>query len=417
MVVSKALLDLSPLRTSLAFRRLWIGRTISVFGSQMTVVAVVFQVWQLTHSTIWTGGVGMAQALPLIALGLVGGSLVDRRDRRSVYLLATTGGAGCSALLALQAFGGGGSVSVVLGVVAAQAAFGAVSAPAARTFVPRLLPADQVAAGMALNRISMQAMLLVGPALGGVAIGALGLCGCYLLDAVSFAAALVGAFSLPPMQPQGGAARPGVHGILEGLAFVVHASALRGALVTDLATTVLSFPISLFPLLNAERFHGSPRTLGLFLAAIGLGGIVASVLSGLYMRTLSPGVAMLLGSASWGAALSLVALVPNAGADLALLVVAGIADTVAVVSRNTIVQLQTPDGLRGRVSAAELIVGQAGPNLGNMRAGVVADATSGTIALLSGGLLCLAAVTLVGAKDSATRGTARPATAHADASS
>jgi MFS family permease len=398
MVIRRALIDLSPLQASPQFRRLWIGRTLSMLGSQMTLVAVMFQVWQLTHKTVWTGGVGLAQALPLIALGLAGGSLVDRRERRGLYLLAITGQAACSIVLVAQVLAGGGSVWIVLGVIALQAAFLAVGAPAARTFVPRLLPDDQVAAGLALNRISMQATLLLGPALGGVAIGVFGLRGCYLIDALSFGASFAGAFGLPKMPPQGGTARPGVRGVLDGLSFVVQAPALRGALVTDLATTVLSFPISLFPLLNAERFHGSPRTLGLFLAAIGLGGIVASVFSGTYTRASAPGLVMLIASASWGASMTLIALATNPELDLALLVIAGVADTVAVVSRSTIIQLHTPDALRGRVSAAELIVGQAGPDLGNMRAGFVADATSGAIALLSGGLLCIGAVIFVGGK-------------------
>ena len=185
--------------------------------------------------------------------------------------------------------------------------------------------------------------------------------------------------------------------MLDGLGFLARNAAVRGALLTDLAATVLSMPISLFPLINAERFGGDPRTLGLLLTAIAVGGVIASVFSGTFTRLPRPGLVMLGGSAAWGAALALFGAVPDPWLGLALLVVAGAADTVAVVSRSTIVQLHTPDALLGRVLAAEQIVGQAGPDVGNMRAGLVAGAASGAAALVSGGVLCLAAVAVVGA--------------------
>jgi MFS family permease len=158
---------------------------------------------------------------------------------------------------------------------------------------------------------------------------------------------------------------------------------------------VLSFPISLFPVINAERFHDSPRTLGLFLTAIAVGGVLAATLSGTFTRLARPGMVMLSGAALWGLALAGFAVVSNPWIGLSLLVFAGIGDTLSAVSRSTIVLLHTPDALRGRVAAAEQIVGQAGPDVGNMRAGVLAGATSGTVSLLTGGLMCVSAVILV----------------------
>lgn len=148
MAVKSLLLDVTPLRLSAPFRRLWIGQTISGFGSQMTLVAVMFQVWQTTHSTAWTGAVGLAQAIPLIGFGLIAGSLVDRSDRRTFYLLATAGQAGCSFLLAVQGFLGNLPAAGVIGLVAAQSFFVAGAGPASRTFISRLLPKQQLAAGL-----------------------------------------------------------------------------------------------------------------------------------------------------------------------------------------------------------------------------------------------------------------------------
>src|SRR5215467_3962105 len=292
-----------------------------------------------------------------------------RSDRRRLYLVAVTGQAVCSCLLAAQGFSGRLPVAGVLLLVAVQAGFVAGAGPASRTFIPRLLPRDQVAAGLALNRISFQAAALAGPALAGLILGWLGVSGCYLIDAISFAVAFYGAFGLPPMRPEGEPSRPGLSGVLDGLGFLARNPAVRGALLTDLAATVLSMPISLFPLINAERFGGNPRTLGLFLTAIAVGGVIASVFSGTFTRLPRPGLVMLGGSAAWGAALALFGAVPDPWLGLAFLVVAGAADTVAVVSRSTIVQLHTPDALLGRVVAAEQIVGQAGPDVGSMRGG------------------------------------------------
>lgn len=393
--MTRALADVTPLRSSPHYRRLLIGQMCSGLGSQMTFVAVLFQVWRATHSTVWTGLVGVSAALPVIAFGLIAGALVDRVDRRRLYLATTVGQAACSVLLAVQGFLVHVPPAVVLAIVAVQACFVAAGGPASRTFLPRLLPKEQLAAGLALNRIAFQGAVLAGPALGGLLVGWLGVGGCYVIDAITFGIAFYGAFGLPPMRPEGEQSRPGLLGIADGLAFLVRNPAVRGALLTDLATMVLSMPVSLFPLINAERFGDDPRTLGLFLTAIAVGGVAASVLSGTFTRLPRPGLVMLVGSSTWGLSLAAFGITPNRWLALGLLALAGAADTAAVVSRSTIVQLHTPDALMGRVTAAEQIVGQACPELGNMRGGLVAGATSGVVALVSGGLCCLAAVGLI----------------------
>ena len=365
------------------------------FGEISALLGRVLPAWE---SLLLPGGtLALAQALPLIVFGLFTGALIDRRDRRLVYLVAVVGMAVGSAVLVVQGFFGQLPVMGVLLVLGVQSCFVAAGGPAARTFIPRLLPRSDVAAGLALSRISMQSAMLLGPALAGLVLGWFGVGGCYLVDVVSFGLAFYGAFGLPRMRPSDDEpVRPGLRGVADGLAFLVRNRSVRGALLTDLAATVLSMPISLFPLVNAERFGNNPRTLGLFLSAIAVGGMVASVFSGTFTRLRSPGLVMLCGSITWGAALALFGLAPNAWLGLGFLAVAGAADTLAVVSRGTIVQLHTPDQLLGRVVAAEQIVGQAGPDVGNLRGGLLASVTSGTTALVSGGVLCVIAVALVG---------------------
>ncbi len=396
MAVKHAFLDLSPLRSSPVYRRLLFGQAASGLGSQMMLVAVLFQVWEATGNPVWTGAVGMAQALPLMLFGLFAGAMVDRRDRRRVYLVAMSGQAGCSVLLAVQAVFLQLPVVGLLAIVAVQGCFSAATGPAARTFLPRLLPPEQLAAGLALTRIGFQGAMLVGPALGGLVLGAWGAGACYAVDAVTFCAALYGAFGLPAMRPDGDLSRPGVRGVLDGLTFLVRAPLVRAALLTDLAATVLSMPISLFPLVNAERFGNDPRTFGLFLSAVAVGGVVASALSGTFTRRARQGLVMLVGAVSWGGALTAFACAPNPWLGLGFLVVAGAADTVSVVARSTVVQLNTPDAMLGRVAAAEQVVGQGGPEVGNLRGGLVAAATTGVVALASGGAACVAVVVLIG---------------------
>ncbi|EFL41260.1 membrane transporter [Streptomyces griseoflavus Tu4000] len=284
MSLSRTLIDVRPLRTSPVFRRLLIGRTVSVLGSFMTMVTVMYQVWEMTHSAAWSGAVGLAQALPLVCFGLFAGAWVDRGDRRRIYLAATVGQALFSLLLAVQGFTGQVPVGGVLALVAAQSACAAVGGPAAGVFVPRLLPREQVASGLALYQVTAQSMMLVGPALGGLMLGWFGIGVCYLVDALSFLIAFYGAFGLPALPPEGEPSRAGLHGVLDGLRFLAGHRVVRGALVTDLAATVLSMPVSLFPLINEERFGGDPRTLGLFQSSVAIGGVLASAFSGAVTR-------------------------------------------------------------------------------------------------------------------------------------
>ncbi|MFJ3670245.1 MFS transporter [Streptomyces sp. NPDC090106] len=395
MSLTGVLLDVQPLRTSPVFRRLLFGRTVSTLGSFMTMVTVMYQVWDMTHSVFWSGAVGVAQAVPMVGVSLFAGAWADRVDRRRMYLTGTVGSAICSLLLTVQAFTGHAPVLVILALVAAQTSFSALGAPAAGVFVPRLLPKDQVAAGLALQQVTGQAMMLVGPAVAGLVLGWWGIGVCYLIDTLSFALSFYGAYGLPALPPEGEKSRPGVHGVLDGLGFLVGHRVVRGALLTDLAACLLAMPTSLFPLVNEERFGGDPRTLGLFLSALAVGGVLATTCSGPVTRLARPGPVMLCASAGWGIALALFGLTTSAWAGLGLLALAGAADAIAVLSRTTIVQTCTPDALLGRVTAAETIVGQAGPHLGNLRGGLVAGWSSGVTALVTGGLACLAAVTAV----------------------
>ena len=399
------LVDLTPLRTSPAYRRLFLGTAGMRFSGQITALAVLYQVFELTGSPLWTGAVGLATALPLIVLGIVGGTLADLFDRRRVVLVTTVGSALTVAGLAVQAVAGIDSPLLVLGLVVVQTSFAGLGVAARRAFVPRLLPLPLVPAGVALDHLTFQAAMLGGPAVAGVLLGAGGLGWAYAVDVVMTLGSLYGVARLPSMPPAArtaaegvqpvGAWRDGLRATVQGLAFVWRRPVLRGALAVDLAQTLLAMPVALFPLLNAERFAGDPRTLGLFLTAVAVGGTLAGLMSGLITRVARPGLASSLAAGVWGLALAGFGLSDGLVATLAWLALAGAADTVSVISRGALIQLGTPDELRGRVSALEIAIGAGGPGLGNARAGAVADLTSATVSAVTGAVTCVLVVVAV----------------------
>jgi MFS family permease len=397
------LTDLTPLREIPAFRRLWLGTMASRTGSAMTTFAITLQAYDLTRSPAAVGGIGLATLLPMLLVTLPGGTLADRVDRRRLVLAVTCCQVMLSALLFALTAAGAAALWALYGVVATSAALGSVSAPAQQTFIPRLVPHRQLATAMALNRIVFQVVLIAGPAGAGLVAATAGLRGCYLADVASFAGALWGVGGLPAMPPAGetaGAGRRAPSGLaqtLEGLAFIRRTQALCGAFLADVNATFFALPVSLFPAINAERFGGDPRTLGLFPAAIGVGGLVSAVFAGPLRHTARHGLVMLGCVALWGGAFALFAVVPSLWLTLLALAVAGLADTFTVVIRGMIVQSATPDQFRGRVNAADFLVGAGGGELGSLEAGLVGSLTTPAVSALSGGLLAIAGTIAIGA--------------------
>jgi MFS family permease len=396
----KLLADLSPLRSSPAFRRLWIGTTASAVGGALTTFAVTLQVYDITRSPAATGLIGVAIMVPLLAVGLLGGTLIDAVDKRVLVLACTGAQMAVSAALTVQALLGLRWVWLLYVLVAVESGIGAVNAPARRALTPALLPAGDLAAGLALQRLTFQITITAGPALAGVVAAAphLGLAGCYLIDTVSFAAALYGTGRLPPMRAEKfSPERSRLAAVAAGVSFIGRTPVLAGAFIADLNATFFGLPTSLFPAINAARFGGDPRTLGLFTTAIGVGGLVSAVLSGPLTRVSGQGRVMLASVGVWGAGFAVFAVSRGLWLTLLSLAIAGAADTVTVVLRGTIVATVTPGEFRGRVMAADYVVGAGGGQLGSLEAGALGSLTSPTVSALSGGLLTVLGAVVIGA--------------------
>lgn len=416
--LSRLLADVTPLRESPAFRRLWIGSTLSSVGSALTGFAVPLQVYEITRSPFAVGALGLAQMIPTISIGLLGGSLADAMDRRKLGLLTGFASAAVSAGLAAQAFAGLRLVWLLYALVVVQSAVLAIAAPLRQTFIPALLPPPLLPAAMALDRIRFQIMLTIGPALAGVITAAphLGLRACYLIDVATFAGSVYGIAGLPATATRT-VTRFGARAVADGVRFVLRSKVLAGAFLADLNATIFGLPVALFPAINAERFGGDPRTLGLFATAIGVGGLLSAALSGPVRSITRQGRAMLCAVAIWGAAFAGFAIVTSLWLTLSLLAVAGAADMFTVVFRGTIVQQATTDELRGRVTAADYVVGAGGSQLGNVEAGALGSLTTPTISALSGGLATIVGAVLIGlALPAFSRYSARPPAPEAETS-
>ncbi|WP_338703317.1 MFS transporter [Streptomyces sp. Q6] len=397
-------LDTRPLRGNRPFRALWIGTSVSQLGGQIANVAVLAQVWDLTGSPVGTGTIGLATGLPMIGFGLLGGTLADTVDRRTLVRATTAGQLMAAAGLCAQALADNRNVLLLLALVALGTSCGALGAPARRTFPVRLLPGDQVAAGLALTNISFQAAMLAGPAAAGLIIARWDFPAAYAAQAAAAALSMLTVFRLPAMRPEstgpaGGRRRPEPG----GWRILLRRPTLWGSMATDLSATLLAMPIALFPLLNEIRFQGNPQTLGLFLSAVAVGGISAGLLSATVTRRRRAGLIQLSAAAVWGLALACFALAQPLWLALGCLAVAGAADTISVITRSALVQLETPDAYRGRVSSAEHVIGVAGPELGNFRAGLLASATSAPFSLLFGGLSAALMIAVVAATNAPLR--------------
>jgi MFS family permease len=392
----RLLIDLAPLRRSRDLRCLVGGELVSALGTQLTTVAVPYQVYQLTRSSLDVGLVSLAQLFPLIAGSLLGGSLVDAIDRRRVLMVAQVLMAGCSAGLAVNA-DLGTSLWPLFVLPALAAGFAGLDDAGRSAIVPNLVRRSEVSAANAIFQSLFQFGLVAGPAVAGLLLAGAGVRFVYWMDVASFGVSLVAASLLSPQPPPTAAGvtgvgghRPGLRSIIEGLGFVRGRQAIQGAYLIDVNAMVFGMPRALFPALAATRYGGGVRVLGLLYAAPGAGALLGALTTGWVSRIKRQGFAVIVAVIVWGVAITCFGLVPWLPLALALLAVAGWADVISAVFRNTIIQLAVPDALRGRLSGLQIAVVTGGPRIGDLESGAVAAGFGDTVSVVSGGIACIA---------------------------
>jgi MFS family permease len=381
--------DTRPVRIT-DYRRLLVGQGTAFIGSMVTQVAVPVEVYSISHSSLLVGLVGFVGLLPLVVFGLYGGAIADAVDRGRLYFWSSVGTWLVTIALLVQTLIGLHNIPVILGLVAVQAGTFAVASSARGAIIPRIVPADLVASANTLNFTVGNVGQVVGPLLAGVLISLdQGFAYAYGLDAVLFTAALYSAIRLPPLPPDGSLGRPGFSSVIDGLAFIGARPVLLMSFLVDIVAMVLAMPRALYPEVADERFHGS---VGPLYAALAIGSVLAGISGGWIARVRRRGVALTGAVVGWGTAVAISGLAHQLWLVVILLALAGAADLVSAVFRQTILQTYAPDEMRGRMQGVFIAVVAGGPRLGDVRAGAMAAATSATVSWVGGGVACVVVV-------------------------
>lgn len=388
----RLLADLTPLRVSRDYRLLFTGNAVSYLGRQLTVVAIPFQVFTMTGSSLAVGMIGLATVVPLVTLSLAGGAIADAVDRRKLLLLTQLASAATSAGLALNAMSSSPRLWPIYVLAALSAGLAGVDLPARNAMIPNLVGRELYPSAAALGQIQFQIGQVAGPALAGLIIGQVSLAAAYWIDVASFAAAVIALLLIAPQPPEGGGTRASLSSIAEGLRYVKGRRLLVGTFLIDIDAMVFGMPRALFPALGTEFFGGGAGTVGLLYAAPGAGALVGALFTGWVGGVRRQGRAVIVAVLVWGTAIAAFGLVPWLPLGLFMLALAGAADVVSAVFRNTILQLSVPDGLRGRLSSVHIAVVTGGPQLGDAEAGAVAALVSPRFSVVSGGLACILGV-------------------------
>lgn len=394
----RVLADITPLRVSRNYRLLFIGQLVSNLGSQVSIVAVAFEVYRLTHSSLQVGLVSLVQLVPLLLVAVLGGPLIDRHDRRKILVLC---------FITTTLLGVGLIVDTHLTVIqlwpfylfpALQSGIQALSTPTQNSATPDMVPPTLVKSAIALRQVIYQTGAVVGPTIAGIIIASFGVSVAFIVDAASFAFVLLTTVLMSPLPPAHRTKEPDIlrgtalRQIQEGFTFIRGSKVVQGIYLADLNAMVFGLPRALFPALALRQFHAGAAGLGYIYSAVGLGAMLAAFSTGWVTSLHHQGRTVVLAVMLWGASMVFFGYTDALWIGIVLLAIAGYADVVSAVLRNSMLQATVPPELFGRLSAIQFAVVSGGPRLGDLESGAVATIFSDTISVVSGGLLCVVGV-------------------------
>jgi MFS family permease len=385
----KFMVDLAPIRESRDFRYLFAGVSISTLGGQLTTVAIPFQTYSMTHSSFQVGLISFVQFVPLIFGSLLGGTIGDVVDRRTLLRYAGLASSVTAGLLAWNATLAHPSLFALYLISAVAAGLTGFSNPARNAAIPMLVKPSQLVAAYSFNQVSFQLAIVAGPAIAGLLLAKVGLAWTYGLDAASFVILFVALLFISPLPPADGAKRAGVGSIVEGFRYLRGRQVIQGVYLIDLNAMIFGMPRALFPAMAANIFHGGTATLGLLYSAPGFGALLGALTTGWVEVLKRRGRAVILAVVGWGVAITFFGFSRVLWISVVLLAIAGWCDVISAVLRNTILQSSIPDSFRSRLSSFQMAVVQGGPRVGDMESGAVAALTSTEFSVVSGGLACI----------------------------
>jgi len=387
-------IDITPLREHPSFRWFWLGQAAKDLGGGVVAVALPFQIYALTGSTLAVAALSFVELVPLVTLTLVGGALADAMERRRLITLAQLGMAAVGVGLLVNALLPHPSIAALFVLAFFAASFFCLGIGGMRSVTPRLVSQDQIAAASVLESISGSFASVAGPAFGGVLIGTVGLTSTYAFDLATFAVGIASILALPRIEPAPDADRPSVRAVIEGFRYVKRQPVVLGFMLVDVNAMIFGMPMALFPALAVHRY-GHASLVGYLYAAPYAGALGSSLVSGWIPHVRRQGLMVALAASAWGVAIAAFGFSRGLWVGLVLLAVAGAADNISAVFRSTIMLSATPEALRGRLTGIEFMQVASAPTLGNVEAGVVASATSLRFSIVSGGFACIAGTLLV----------------------
>lgn len=380
------------------YRIYWGGAVLSKLGTEMQQVALAWQIYATTGEPLSLGWVGLLRAAPALVLPIIGGAMGDALPRRTLLLAIDAGHILLTTTLCVLTLRGEASLPALYGFVFLTACLSSLEGPVRGTLTPMLVPRELLTPAVALNNLQWSAAAVVGPAIGGLALGAFGAATVYAIDAASFGAIALSLLLLrtPFMVPELAAEERGPRGQLrrigEGFAFVKAQPVLLGLMALDFAAVFLGASHVLLPVFAKDVFHVGPEGLGLLAAAPAAGAVVGAALMALLPYPNRPGVGVLVAIAFYGLCVAGLGVAPAFWLAWACLAGTGLADTVSMTLRQSIRLLLTPDPMRGRVGGINYVFAVAGTQLGEFEAGAAAQWLGLATAVSGGGLACLALV-------------------------
>jgi MFS family permease len=383
-------IDIGPLRRSRDYRLLFAGQLVSFFGSMLTYVALPYQVYTLTRSSLAVGLLGLAELGPLLLTAFVGGALADAVDRRRMVQATELALALGSGALALNATAAHPRLWVLYAVAGGMAALNGLQRPSLEAMVPRIVDREDLPAASALGSLKANVGMIAGPAAAGALLAGAGLTATYAIDVATFMVSLGALASMRAVPPPPDAGGASLRGVLDGLRYARSRPELIGTYVVDIVAMTFGMPIALFPAM-AEGLGGA-GALGLLYAAPSVGALAATLTSGWTKRVHRHGAAVLVAAGVWGLGVAAFGVSRSLPFALFFLALAGAADMLSGLFRMTIWNQTIPDHLRGRLASIELLSYSTGPLLGNTESGLAAALVGVRASVVSGGALCVVGV-------------------------
>jgi MFS family permease len=387
-------LDLTPLRRYPAFRRLWFAQGVSFIGTEIAEVALAYQMYQLTGSTLAVGLISLTHLIPLVTLTVIGGAIADAFDRRRVMLVQQIGMlVGALGLAANAALAEPRVWALYVFQLVISSAF-SLGVGAQRSMTPQLVAEEQFMGASALNSVTSQLGAVAGPGLAGVLINFVDLQWIYLGDGLTYLASITAVTLLPRLAATRDADRPSWSSIVAGFRYVRRQPVILGFFLVDTNAMIFGMPSALFPALAAHRF-GDPALLGYLYMAPAVGALLVSLLSGPLRHVRRQGLGVVITASLWGVAIAAFGFAEQFWLALVLLGFAGLGDQMSAILRSVMLYRITPNELLGRVSGIEFMQVAAAPSVGNLEAGALAAATSLRFSIVSGGIFCVAGCLLI----------------------